>query len=103
VERKGFDTDSICGLVSLRFLIDFAADDLITSDYSKICDMGVWERVAMDSLKYHYGPPCPTLLRPAGGNPMPYASVWTAMLMNMVETKAFKMTMHYGLEYILFR
>jgi hypothetical protein len=25
--------------------------------------------VAMDSLKFHPGPPCPTLLRPAGGPP----------------------------------
>jgi hypothetical protein len=24
----------------------------------------------MDSLKFHLGPPCPTLLRPAGGPPM---------------------------------
>jgi hypothetical protein len=29
--------------------------------------MGVWQGVAMDSLKFHPGPPCPTLLRPAGG------------------------------------
>jgi hypothetical protein len=28
--------------------------------------MGVWQGAAMDSLKYHYGPPCPTLLRPVG-------------------------------------
>jgi hypothetical protein len=28
-------------------------------------DMGVWQGVAMDSLKYHWGQPCPTLLRPA--------------------------------------
>jgi hypothetical protein len=26
--------------------------------------MGVWQGVAMDSLKYYSGPPCPTLLRP---------------------------------------
>jgi hypothetical protein len=32
--------------------------------------MGVWQGVAMDSLKYHQGPPCPTLLRPAGGPPL---------------------------------
>jgi hypothetical protein len=29
--------------------------------------MGAWQGVAMDSLKFHPGPPCPTLLRPAGG------------------------------------
>jgi hypothetical protein len=30
--------------------------------------MGVWQGVAMDSLKYHSGPPCPTHLRPVGGH-----------------------------------
>jgi hypothetical protein len=29
--------------------------------------MGVWQGVAMDSLKFHLGPPCPTLLRLMGG------------------------------------
>jgi hypothetical protein len=29
--------------------------------------MGVWQGMAMDSLNFHLGPPCPTLLRPAGG------------------------------------
>jgi hypothetical protein len=29
--------------------------------------MGVWQWVAMESLKFHLGAPCPTLLRPAGG------------------------------------
>jgi hypothetical protein len=28
--------------------------------------IGVWHGVAMDSLKYHPGPSCPTLLRPVG-------------------------------------
>jgi hypothetical protein len=32
--------------------------------------MGVWQGMVMDSLKLHPGPPCPTLLRPAGGSPM---------------------------------
>jgi hypothetical protein len=31
--------------------------------------MGVWEGVAMDSLEYHPGLPCLTLLRSAGGPP----------------------------------
>jgi hypothetical protein len=39
--------------------------------------MGVWQRVAMDSLKFHPGLPCPTLLRPAGG---PYLDSLTAVL-----------------------
>jgi hypothetical protein len=32
--------------------------------------VGMWQGVAMDSLKRHPGPPCPTLLRPAGGPPL---------------------------------
>jgi hypothetical protein len=32
--------------------------------------MGVWQGVAMDSLKLHRGPPCPTLLRPVSGPPL---------------------------------
>jgi hypothetical protein len=32
--------------------------------------MGVWQGVAMDSLKFHLGLPCPTLLRPVGGPPL---------------------------------
>jgi hypothetical protein len=29
----------------------------------------VWQRLSTDSLKFHLGLPCPTLLRPAGGPP----------------------------------
>jgi hypothetical protein len=38
-------------------------------------NMGVWQGVAMDSLKYHSDPPCHTLPRPAGGSPLkrPYS------------------------------
>jgi hypothetical protein len=44
---------------------------------SFVCLMGVWQRVAMDSLKFHLALPCPTLLRPAGGPPLkqPYGRV----------------------------
>jgi hypothetical protein len=31
--------------------------------------MGVWKGVAMDSLKFHPIPPCPTLFHPAGCYP----------------------------------
>jgi hypothetical protein len=31
--------------------------------------MGVWQGVAMDSLKFYLGLPCPTFLRPMGGQP----------------------------------
>jgi hypothetical protein len=32
--------------------------------------MGVWQGVAMDSLKFHLGPPCPTILCPVDGPPL---------------------------------
>jgi hypothetical protein len=40
--------------------------------------MGVWQGVAMDSIKFHPGLPCPILLRPAGGSPLnrPYGCFW---------------------------
>jgi hypothetical protein len=40
-----------------------------------ISAMAVWQGVAMDYLKFHLGPPCPTLLRPADGPPLkrPYS------------------------------
>jgi hypothetical protein len=38
---------------------------------SPFASMGVWQGVAMDSLKYRQGPPCPTLLClcPVGSHP----------------------------------
>jgi hypothetical protein len=37
--------------------------------------IGLWQGVAMDSLKFHLGLLCPTLLHPAGGPPLkrPYS------------------------------
>jgi hypothetical protein len=32
-----------------------------------LTSMGVWKGVAMDSLKFHLGLPCPTFLHPMGG------------------------------------
>jgi hypothetical protein len=32
--------------------------------------MGVWQGAALDSLKFHLGPPCLTLLCPAGEPPL---------------------------------
>jgi hypothetical protein len=32
--------------------------------------MDVWQGVAMDSLMFHQGLPCPTLLRLVGGTPL---------------------------------
>jgi hypothetical protein len=32
-------------------------------------DMGVWQGVALDTLKFYLGPPCPTLLCPAVWQP----------------------------------
>jgi hypothetical protein len=34
-----------------------------------VSSISVWQGVTMDSVKFHPGPPCPTLLRPAGGPP----------------------------------
>jgi hypothetical protein len=33
-------------------------------------NIGVWQGVTMDFLKYHYSPPCPTVLCLAGGPPL---------------------------------
>jgi hypothetical protein len=41
-----------------------------SSEFFFITSMGVWQGVAMDSLRYHLGPLSPTLLRPAGGPPL---------------------------------
>jgi hypothetical protein len=35
-----------------------------------ITGMGIWQGVTTDSLKFHPGPPCPTLLSPVGGPPL---------------------------------
>jgi hypothetical protein len=35
-----------------------------------VATMGVWQGVAMDSLKYHMGPPWPTLLHPTVRPPL---------------------------------
>jgi hypothetical protein len=40
--------------------------------------MGVWQGVAMDSLKFHLGLPCPTLLCPAGRPPLKRPARWAA-------------------------
>jgi hypothetical protein len=36
---------------------------------AKEISMGVWQGVAMDSLKFHPGTPCPIFVCPAGGWP----------------------------------
>jgi hypothetical protein len=41
----------------------------ILNRFSQI-SMGVWQGVAMDSLKFYPGPTCPILLRPAGTPPL---------------------------------
>jgi hypothetical protein len=40
--------------------------------------MGLWQGMTMYSVKFHPGPPCPTLLHPAGGIPLrlPYDRFW---------------------------
>jgi hypothetical protein len=41
-------------------------------------DIVIWQGVAMDFTKYHSGPPCLTILPPAGGPPLkqPYGRFW---------------------------
>jgi hypothetical protein len=41
--------------------------------------MGVWQGVATDSLRFYPGPPCPTLLRPAGEPPLKRLHVVSGM------------------------
>jgi hypothetical protein len=43
-----------------------------------IFTIDVWQGLAMESLKFHPGQPCPTFLRPAGGLPLkrPYGPFW---------------------------
>jgi hypothetical protein len=45
---------------------DFFFRDLRESKWN-LRGIGVWQGVAMDSLKFHLGPRCPAFLRPAGG------------------------------------
>jgi hypothetical protein len=65
---------SFCLLLcfSLAFII-FPHDSGFSSFYfhlAAVMQIGVWQGVAMDSLKYHLGPPCLSFLRPAGGPPL---------------------------------
>jgi hypothetical protein len=41
-------------------------------EWKRLRSMGVWQGVAMDSLKlkFHLGLPCPTFLHPVGGLPL---------------------------------
>jgi hypothetical protein len=43
---------------------------IILSNLTISQNMGIWQGVDMDSLEFHPGPPCPTLLRPASGPPL---------------------------------
>jgi hypothetical protein len=57
---------------------DHPVGDRVTSYFSLLLLMGVWQGVAMDSLKFHMGLPCPTLLRPVGKPTLkqPYSRFW---------------------------
>jgi hypothetical protein len=56
---KTFRASRIDGNLGIRFLM-----------FKVLFDMGVWQGLAMDYLKFHLGPPFPILLRPAGGSPL---------------------------------
>jgi hypothetical protein len=53
-------------------------DEVKNSIQPCVYSMGVWQGVAMDSLKFYLGLPCPTLLRPANGPPLKrlYGPFW---------------------------
>jgi hypothetical protein len=64
----------------LRHLRGFSADSEMTRCFIQMIgfnligishkhNISIWEGMAMDSLKFHLGLPCPTLLQPAGGSP----------------------------------
>jgi hypothetical protein len=57
-------------------------EDSYDSCYKRYYVIGVWQEVAVDSLKFHFGLSLSTFLRPAGGPPLkrplhptPYAYV----------------------------
>jgi hypothetical protein len=61
--------------------------------------MGVWEGVAMDFLKFHPAPPCPTLLCSAGEPPLklPYGRLpppWTPNAVNLYTHDHYKLLFH---------
>jgi hypothetical protein len=58
---------SVLFIVSLVFLLH---NSIRTKSPVLLLVMGVWQGVGMDSLKFHSGLPCPTLLRPAGRQPL---------------------------------
>jgi hypothetical protein len=54
-----------CGLKYVRFLENWEGG-LSEAESPMLLHMGVWQGVAVDSLKFHPSLLCPTLLRPAG-------------------------------------
>jgi hypothetical protein len=58
---------SVLFIVSLVFLLH---KSIRTKSPVLLRVMGVWQGVGMDSLKFHSDLPCPTLLRPAGRQPL---------------------------------
>jgi hypothetical protein len=60
--------------------------------------MGVWQGVAMNSLKFHLGLLCPTLLGPEGGPPLkqPYGHFKDGLPIRRVACSALSAHSHLG-------
>jgi hypothetical protein len=56
---------------------DIPVSDLVLTIDRMNVDIDVWQGVAMDSLKFQLGSPCPTLMRPAGGPAGCLLPLWT--------------------------
>jgi hypothetical protein len=62
-----FQTSAVLHFVPHQLEIHFS---VVITTKPEPTFMGVWQGVAMDSLKFHPGLPCPTFLRPAGRRPL---------------------------------
>jgi hypothetical protein len=76
--------------------------------------MDAWEGMAMDSIKFHPDPTCPTLLRPAGGPPLkrpydhfrgglPAGRVACGHLLPLWTPHAVRLCFHFPLVLLFFR
>jgi hypothetical protein len=73
LESGSSDSEGVCWKEKNWFIRCYAEilKTIMESDVEIIMQiMGVWQAVAMDSLKFHSGLPCPTLQHPACGSPL---------------------------------
>jgi hypothetical protein len=88
---------------AVKKALDLLCDVIKGKQGASRVNMSAWQRVAMESLKFHTNPPCPTLLCPAGvtllkrpygrhapvfypfGHPTPYAYEGKHCLLNYTQ------------------